>query len=150
MCTHLTTEGAFPSYCRFYSGDSSLFVVIMTLLLVGPPPFTSFEELQTNETQQVLKAYPADREGFPPVLLGDFNHGPKSNILVGEHTVNYQLIIDAGYESPYITKVGTCTLCANNPLGGAAGSMKADRAVDHIYVAKGSNVTNVKVIQSFI
>lgn len=115
------------------------------LYVVGPPSFTTFEQLQKNETQQILQAFPADGDDHPPVLLGDFNHGPAIRNLTAEYPANYQLILDAGFKSPYLTEVGNCTLCADNPLGGAAGSIKADRIVDHIYVGNTVAVSGVKV-----
>ena len=122
--------------------------MINTLVYIaGPPQFTSFGDLQKDEVQQLLQKFPATQNGYPPVILGDFNHGPKTDKLVPEHEANYQLIINSGFKSPYVTEVGNCTLCADNPLAGTTGSRKVDRVTDHIYVSRSINKTMVSGVK---
>jgi endonuclease/exonuclease/phosphatase family metal-dependent hydrolase len=128
VCTHLTTEGVFTSY-------------------IGPPQFSSFEELQKDEVTQLLMKFPATQSGYPPIIMGDFNHGPRTATLVPELEANYQLIIDSGFKSPYVTEVGSCTFCADNPLANATGNISGDVLIDHIYVSSSVNKSAVSGVK---
>ena len=73
-------------------------------------------------------------EGEPVVILGDLNTGPATTTLAGEVPENFQLLLDAGFEAPYLDgDEPPCTFCADNPLVGGADD-DASVAIDHILV----------------
>jgi endonuclease/exonuclease/phosphatase family metal-dependent hydrolase len=116
-CTHLSTD--FPAY-------------------FGPPEFSTYEQLNANETKQLLLQFPPD---ISPILMGDFNHGPGGGGLIAEYEANYQILIDAGFISPYVRESGKCTWCTGNVL---TESDPNPNLIDHIYVRNGTTVLGVK------
>lgn len=123
-----------------------MYNLVLVSCLVGPPEFTTFEELQENETRQLLQAFPAVGAGNPPVLLGDFNHGPSipASDIIMQYESNYKTVVDAGYISPFLNDVTQCTFCQENGLVNTSGS----KIIDHIYVRNGTVVSYPKVLSS--
>lgn len=118
--------------------------------VVGPAEFTSFEELQANETQQLLLSSLAVGDDNPSVLLGDFNHGPSipDEGIVQQYEANYKIVIDAGFTSPFLNEVALCTFCRENTLVNSTTS--TSKIIDHVYVRKGAVVSDAKVSSRLI
>ena len=98
--------------------------------------------MNNYETDKLLQDFPANRKDSSPVLMGDFNHGPASTGVEAVFLTNYQKVIEEGFVSPYVSEVGKCTKCSENPL---AGNSTIPKIVDHIYVKQGTTVSNVEV-----
>ena len=125
--------------------------IVYFTCVVGPPQFNNFEDLQGNETMQLLQTYPATSDKHS-ILLGDFNQGPAvfsvlaNRNLSGQYESNYWKVINSGYISPYVDDVTLCLSCGENGLRNLTGSSDS-KILDHIYVQNGSRtrVTNVQV-----
>jgi endonuclease/exonuclease/phosphatase family metal-dependent hydrolase len=67
----------------------------------------------------------------PVLLLGDLNTGFGGEGLQPEAAANIQMLVDAGWASPYRTLDGRCTFCSDNPL--IIGADDDDnRLIDHV------------------
>jgi endonuclease/exonuclease/phosphatase family metal-dependent hydrolase len=94
----------------------------------------SWEAEQARQIRRLLRlvdeAVPA---GDPVVVMGDLNTGPPAGDMPGEVAENYQVLADAGFESPYLDDDPACTYCADNPLVGGADD-DASVVIDHVLV----------------
>ena len=112
------------------------------LCVVGPVEFNSIEEQQNAYIQQLMNRYSSKS---PLFLMGDFNHGPAiGDAVAAEFPQVYQNVLDQGFVSPAVTRVGLCTSCLDNSLK-STGS--ANVLIDHVYVQSqhASNVVDAKV-----
>lgn len=103
--------------------------------------------MNEKETKIVLEE---NKKNGSLVLMGDFNQGPAitrgwegKRERGGEdvYPTNYQMVIERGFVSPYVSEVGNCTKCLENPLY----TNTMPYIVDHIYVEEGTAVLNVMV-----
>lgn len=131
VCTHLTTQ-------------------IPLLGYFGPEQFTSYKQLHSNEVQQLLQAFPANQNGCPPVLMGDFNHGPAIAESQAYFADSFRTVLNAGYRSPYTEKSSQCTWCTSNPLVAKASLSTAilgrSGIIDHIYVQNERSVSGIEEV----
>ena len=111
---------------------------------MGPQSFATYKDMNNHETEKLLQEFPANRKDSSPVLMGDFNHGPATTGVESMFLTSYQKVIEGGFVSPYVSKVGKCTKCPENPLAGNTTGPNTG-IVDHIYVKEGTVVSNVKV-----
>ena len=95
----------------------------------------TWAEEQAAQIRRLLELVEETAEdGAPVVIMGDLNTGPSTGSLGGEVPENYQLLIDAGFASPYLDAADpACTFCADNPLVGGADD-DASVVIDHILV----------------
>ncbi len=94
--------------------------------VVPYPPDREFESWEDEHAAQVQTLAEAAEPDTCTVLLGDLNAGPQTDTLTGELPENFQILLDAGYQSFWDTS--TCTWCKDNPLAGS----EVDKRIDHI------------------
>jgi endonuclease/exonuclease/phosphatase family metal-dependent hydrolase len=115
FCTH--TTAAFPQLP--YPGEAD-----------------SWENELATQVDTIL-AYVEEKrdDDRPTLLLGDFNTGPKTDTADAKLASNYERIVNAGYESPYVTEVGDCTNCADNPIAQEplGGESTDSPLIDHVF-----------------
>jgi endonuclease/exonuclease/phosphatase family metal-dependent hydrolase len=94
--------------------------------------FSSFGEENAAQTEVILE-HAEQASASNVALFGDFNHGPALGSYRAELPENYQMVIDAGFESP-LTQLdpARCTFCDDNLLLDRTGS--GGKAIDHIYL----------------
>ncbi len=91
-----------------------------------------YESWKAEQLAQVKRAIEFVKEhagSQPAILLGDLNLGPANTEwdVEAEFSDHFQLLLDAGFRSPYTESHGQCTFCAIEALG-AEGS---GRILDH-------------------
>jgi len=106
ICTHLTADLAAVPY-------------------PGGRSYSSFKEEQADQLAWIATASPTDG---CVIVLGDFNTGPASETLTGEHPEHYASILAEGFIEPWSAR--RCTLCRDNSLAGSPGDLQ----IDHILV----------------
>jgi endonuclease/exonuclease/phosphatase family metal-dependent hydrolase len=101
--------------------------------------FASFAEENAAQTEAIVARAEQAASGRNVALFGDFNHGPARGNHRAELPENYQLVIDAGYESP-VTQLepARCTFCDDNLLVDRSGP--DGKIIDHIYLKLESDV----------
>ncbi len=92
----------------------------------------SWEAEQLAQIETIL-GWIGERAGTEQVVfMGDLNTGLEGSGISAELPANYQRLVDAGWKSPFVEQVGTCTYCESNPLVGSAGDDTATVLIDHI------------------
>jgi endonuclease/exonuclease/phosphatase family metal-dependent hydrolase len=104
--------------------------------------FASFEAEQAAQIGELIAWIDGQDNAGPIAWMGDFNTGPAGNEgVVAELPANYQLIVDSGYNSPFVAE-GVCTYCDENTIvddgTGTGGAL-----IDHIFL-KGLTASGVE------
>lgn len=109
FCTHLSTPIAEVEYAGRH---------------------TSWEAEQKEQVERTIKYVKELAEAEPAVLMGDFNLGPANAEwkVTAEFPDHFQLLLDAGFQSPYTQDHGHCTFCGIEALS-AHGPGKL---IDHV------------------
>lgn len=98
--------------------------------LVTPQIYSSYGEQQYAE---LLRLFDLAVSSDQPVIMGDFNHGPAApGNITWEFPFHYGLMNSRGLTSPYVTAVGQCTWCLENPV--VAATFPLNEIIDHIYI----------------
>ena len=115
-------------------GDVDVWCTHLTagLSLIPYPRDTgSWESEQLTQAEQ-LGALLADAPD-PVVAMGDLNNGPSTAEANAEFEANYNAIMAAGMEAPYVAQDGRCTFCPDNNLS-SVDSDQLGRLIDHVLV----------------
>ena len=100
--------------------------------------FESFAEEQSAQVNELLSWSHTPDPSQPHLILGDLNTGPSTQESDAELAENFELFMNAGYTSPYVTPESQCTYCRQNTIINNEGA--GGQIIDHILMRGFSEV----------